>query len=139
MLSVASPLDVETLRAGICRAREDARVPTAAALAELYRAQPSFEIDGAARVRPLRCLDYRAELGAADQLFDVLGSSWIGVLDDASFRDACLSLGMSEHAFNVCARRSVVLDQAQDQIWFLRGTRISPITATALRYAKGLA
>jgi hypothetical protein len=103
-----------------------------------YRAHPAFAIDVQCRVRPLRELDYRVELDPCDQLFvDVFRSSWIGVLDRESFHDACVVRGTKTRTFTARTNRSAVLDEAPGDIWFLRGTRVSPITAAALRYAKG--
>jgi hypothetical protein len=141
ILAVASPLDVSGIRAGVCRTftpRRLVSVPPLSVMTAFYRAHPAFAIDVQCRVRPLRELDYRVELDPCDQLFvDVFRSSWIGVLDRESFHDACVVRGMKTRTFTARTNRSAVLDEAPGDIWFLRGTRVSPITAAALRYAKG--
>jgi len=140
VLAVASPLDVATIRGGVCRTfapRRVALIPPLSVMTAFYGAHSAFAIDVHRRVRPLRELDYRAELDTCDQLFvDVFRSSWIGVLDRESFFDACVSRGMSAQMFAAGTARSAILDQAPGDIWFLRGTRVSPITAAALRQAK---
>jgi hypothetical protein len=142
ILAVASPLDVATIRAGVCRAvprRQAPLLPPAGVMQAFYRAHPAFALDALFRVRSTARLDYTSELGKADQVFvDVLRSSWIGVLDTASFQEACLARGMTARTFNAGTTRSAVLDHPPGDIWCLRGTRVSPITAAALRYAKGV-
>ena len=127
ILAVASPLDVATIRAGVCRTYSPdalALVPPAPVIAAFYGAHPFFAVDGRRRVRPLLELDEQAELGASDRLFvDVLRSSWIGVLERDSFLGGCLARGMSARTFSARTLTSPVLDQAPGDIWFLRGTR----------------
>jgi hypothetical protein len=103
-----------------------------------YRVHPSFAIDALGRVEPVGQLDYRAELGQTDKIFvEVLRASWTGVLDRASFHEACIARGMSAQTFNMRTASSAILDHPADDIWCLRGTRTSPITAAAFRYARG--
>jgi hypothetical protein len=139
MLAVASPLDVATIRAGVCRTYPRAwmaLVPEAAAMAAFYEAHPGFAIDAQGRIRSTRGLDYRSELSRTDLIFvDVLRSSWTGVLDRGPFRDGCLARGMTAQTFSLRTAHSVVLDHPAADIWCLRGTRVSPITAAALRHA----
>ena len=138
MLAVKAPLSVAALRGGVCRAstsRGTALVPPERVMTAVYGAEAGFSVDGSAAVWPRFPLDER-ELPAADRLFvEVLRASWIGVLDGDSFRNACSSAGMSGRAFAFGAARSAVLDQGPGDIWFLRGTRVSSITAAALRRA----
>jgi hypothetical protein len=140
ILAVASLLDAAAIRAGVCRtlpACRLARVPSLSVMTGFYRAHPAFVVDAQGRVQPLHALDYREELGACDRLFvDVFRSSWIGVLDHESFQAACMARGMTAQTFAARSPCSAILDEAPGDIWFLRGTRISPITAAALRHAK---
>jgi len=143
ILSVASPLDVAIVRAGVRRTYPSRRVglvPPAEVVAALFRAHPAFAVDHLGRVAPEAELDYRAELGENDRLFvEVLRASWTGVLDRDSLREACAGRGMSARTFAACAAHSPVLDHPADDIWCLIGTRVSPITAAALRHAKAAA
>jgi hypothetical protein len=142
ILAVTSPLELATIRAGVYRTyppRQAGLVPPAQVIDAFHRAHPSFLIDALGRVRPAADLDYRTELGSTDRIFvEVLRSSWTGVLDPASFRDACLACGMTAQTFNVRTAHSAVLDHPEADIWCLRGTRISPVTAAALRHAKAM-
>jgi hypothetical protein len=139
ILAVASPLDGATIRAGVCRTyarRQATLVPPAGVMDAFYRAHPNFTVDAQGRVRPAGRLDYMTELGKTDRIFvDVLRSSWTGVLDRVSFHDACIARGMTTRTFNVRTAYSAVLDHPAADIWCLRGTRVSPITAAALRHA----
>jgi hypothetical protein len=125
MLSVASPLDLATIRGGICRAyprRQADLVPPARVLAAFYAADPAFVIDARRRVRPSVPLDDRKELGKNDRIFvDVLRSSSTGVLDGVSLRDGCLERGMTRHTFYAARGVSPVLDRRPTGGWCLRG------------------
>ena len=142
ILVVASPLDVATIRAGVCRTyphSHAALVPPVDVMDAFYLANPRFAVDTQRRVRSACPLDYRTELSKTDQVFvEALRSSWTGILDDASFHDACMARGMTTRTFNVRAARSAVLDHPVADIWCLRGTRVSPITAAALRHARAV-
>jgi hypothetical protein len=143
ILAVGAPLDVATVRAGVVRTyprAQAALVPPDGVLAAFFATHPDFGVDTLGRVRPVAELDYRAELGTTDLIFvEVLRASWTGVLDRASFLDACVNRGMTARTFALRAPRSAVLDDPGGEIWCLRGTRVSPITAAALRHAKALA
>jgi hypothetical protein len=139
ILAVSSPLDVTTIRAGVCRTfpgPDAVLVPPPSVMLAFYGAHPAFAVDAQGRVRPAAPLDYRTELGRNDLIFvDVLRSSWIGVLDHVSFRDACIARGMTAEAFCFCTTCSAVLEHPPGDIWCLRGTRVSAVTAAALRRA----
>lgn len=140
ILVVASPLDVATIRAGVCRTHPRslaALIPPTDVMEAFYRANPRFAVDPQRRVRSADLLDDTTELSRTDQIFvEALRSSWTGILDDESFHDACLARGMTTRTFNARAAKSAVLDHPVDDVWCLRGTRISPITAAALRHAR---
>jgi hypothetical protein len=140
ILAVASPLDVATIWAGVCRTysrRQAAFVPPAEVMGAFYAAHSGFAVDAPGRVRSSKELEYRTELGRSDRIFvDVLRSSWTGVLDPASFRDACFACGMAPRTFVVRSVRSAVLDHPATDIWCLRGTRVSALTGAALRHAR---
>jgi hypothetical protein len=142
ILAVAAPLDVATVRAGVVRTyppAQAAHVPPDAVMGAFFGAHPDFAVDVLGRVSPAGELGYRDELGKTDLIFvDALRASWTGVLDRASFLDACVARGMTARTFAVRAPRSAVLDDPGGEIWCLRGTRVSPITAAALRHAKAL-
>jgi hypothetical protein len=124
MLSVASPLDLATIRAGICRAYPSGRaelIPPVPVMAAFYAADPGFVIDARGRVRPRDPLDPRNELGKSDRVFvDVLRSSATGALDGASFRDSCATQGMTRQTFYAVTRLSPVLDRRPSGGWCLR-------------------
>jgi len=142
ILAVASPLHLATLRVGVCRAhrrRLAALIPPVSVLQAFYDTHPDFVLDTRDCVRARAPLDYRVELGKTDRLFvEVLRSSWTGVLDRASFCEACVAGGMSKQTFNSAATYSPVLDHPAPDAWCLRGTRFSPVIVAALRYAKGV-
>jgi hypothetical protein len=142
ILAVTSPLDVATIRAGVCRTyprSHAALVPPADVMDAFYNANPRFAVDAQRRIRSAGLLDYTTELSKTDRVFvEALRSSWTGILDDVSFHDACTARGMTTRTFNVRIAQSAVLDRPAGDIWCLRGTRISAITAAALRHARGV-
>jgi hypothetical protein len=142
ILAVAAPLEVAAVRSGVARTYppvQAVHVPPDGVLAAFFGAHPDFTVDGLGRVSPAGVLDYRHELGTTDLVFvEVLRASWTGVLDRPSFIEACVARGMSARTFALRAPRSAVLDDPGGEIWCLRGTRVSPITAAALRHAKAI-
>jgi hypothetical protein len=127
VLAVSGPLEVAAVRAGISRGyrrRDAALVPPGAVLTAFYRTHPSFDVDCRGRVAAARSVDCSAFLGKNDRLFvEIFSQSSTGVLDGASFRDACLTRGMTPHMFAFCKAYSAVLDRPADDLWRLRGTR----------------
>ena len=103
ILAVASPLDVATVRAGVVRTYPRSAgglVPPDGVLAAFFGAHPDFAVDTLGRVGPVAELDYRAELGTTDLIFvEALRASWTGVLDRASFLEACVARGMTARTF----------------------------------------
>lgn len=126
MLAVRSPLEVAVAHAGLSRAyprRQAALVPPEDVLTALYREHPAFDVDANRRVSTAGPVDCSAFLGKSDRMFvDVFAESRTGVLDVASFRDACDARGMTSHMFAFCKTYSVVLDHRADDVWCLRGT-----------------
>jgi hypothetical protein len=124
ILSVASPLDLATIRAGVCRVyphRKAQLIPPAPVMAAFYATDPAFVIEARGRVKPLLPLDHREELGKSDSIFvDVLRSSPTGALSSTSFRDGCVVRGMTRHTFYAVARLSPVLDRRPTGEWCLR-------------------
>lgn len=139
ILGVASPLDVATIRDGARRSyrfREVALIPPRSVMTAFYQAHAAFAVDADGRVRPAGPLDYRRELGKTEQIFvDVLRSSPTGVLDRASFQEACEARGMNRNTFSVYTTYSPVLEHLGTDIWSLRGIHVSPVAVDALRQA----
>ena len=139
ILAFASPLDVATIRAGLCRSfphAQDVLIPPVRVMEAFYRVHPSFEVDARGRVRGADEFDARAQLSKADQIFvDVLRSSESGALDRGSFRDGCLARGMTPSTFQFGITSSAVLDHPARDAWCLVGTRISPGTLAAMHNA----
>lgn len=138
ILAVASPLDVATIRGGICRAygrRQAPSIPPVTVIAAFCATVPVFLVDAEGRVRPSTPLDHLKELGKSDRVFvDALRSSPTGVLDRAAFHDACVLRGMTSYTFNVATRISVVLENPFARAWCLRGIRPPQDAAAALRH-----
>src|SRR5439155_21479337 len=96
----------------------------------------AFALEANGQVRPSGPLDYRRELGKTEQIFvDVLRSSPTGVLDRASFQEACEARGMNRNTFSVYTTYSPILEHLGTDIWSLRGIHVSPVAVDALRQA----
>jgi len=139
ILSVASPLDVGTIREGARRRyrwRRVSLVPPRDILLAFYRAHPAFTVEEDGRIGSAAPLDYRVELGATDRiLVDVLRMSPTGVLDRTSFEEACMARGMNQSTFSVYTTCAPVLDHLGTDVWALRGVRVDPAAVEALRQA----
>jgi len=139
ILSVVSPMDVSTIRDGARRSyrfRGVTLVPPRDVMTAFYRAHPAFIVEVDGRVRSVDPLDYREELGKTEHIFvDVLRSSPTGVLERASFQEACEALGMNLSTFGVYTTYSAVLNHLGTDIWALRGVQVNPASVDALRRA----
>lgn len=140
ILAVSSPLHVATVRAGVHRAyggRDIDLLPPLHVIAALFAADDSFAIDRRGHVRAAVPSDWQQELGKNDRIFvDALRCSRHGVLGRPAFHDACLARGMTSNMFNNATRLSVVLENPFRGVWCLRGTRVAPAAAAALRGAR---
>lgn len=139
ILSVASPLDVRTLRDGIRRRytfRRLAVLPPRHVLLSFYREHPEFDVLPGEVVHSVDALDYRVELGETERIFvEVLRSSPAGVLDRTSFLRACLERGMNANTFSVYTTYSPILDHLATDVWALRGLPVDTAAVEALRAA----
>ena len=135
ILSVISPMDIATLREGIWRRyqwRHLQLVAPRAILLEFYDAHPDFIVVGQ-YVQPAVPLDYRKELGPSEQVMvDVLRTVATGVLDRASFVDACVARGINPNTLSVMLTYSSVISHLETDAWALRGSDVSPMALKAV-------
>lgn len=135
ILSVISPMDIASLREGIRRRYRWRRlhlVAPRAILLKFYEVHPDFVVDGD-QVSSKTPLDYRKELGASEQaMVDVLRTVPAGILDRASFLDACLQRGINANTFSVLTTYSSVISHPETDAWSIRGARIDPMALKAL-------
>jgi len=149
MLSVTSPLGVSSLRDGIKReytfrnlsgmGRFDLRVPPTDVLRAFLRDHPDFVLTPEDCVRYAQPLDYRHELGQADQaLVDVLRSSPSTVLDRATILQECVERGLNLQTVSTSLTYSCIIEHLDTNIWTLRGADINPAAVEAIRRANAL-
>ena len=149
MLSVVSPISITRLREGIKReymfrnysspGSFDLRVPPADVLRDFLRDHPDFVADEVDGVRPIKPLDYRKQLGQADQLLvDVLRSSPGALLDRATIIRECVERGLNPATVNVSLTYSCLIEHIDTNIWTLRGSDVNPATVEALRRSNAL-
>lgn len=149
MLSVASPIDVMTLREGIRREYRyrghrgggtwSLIVPPRSVLRAYYQIHPEFLIDENDMVRPAAPLDYRTELALNEAIMvDVLRSSPTCVLDRQSLASECARRSMNINTFSLYVTYSPVIVHLGTDIWSLRGMRIDPTAIEAVRSANAL-
>jgi hypothetical protein len=135
ILSVASPLDVETLRAGISRAyapRDAIHLPSPPVINELYAAHPDFSIDDRGRIRLARRAGEVGVLNRADRiLLAAFRTAPHGLLERATLRDACIAQGLTRHAVHGLIARSPLLDSPARNRWCLRGARTGALSVPA--------
>jgi hypothetical protein len=146
ILSVAAPVDLATMRAGVCRAygrRRASLVPPESALEAFFASHPGFVLDRRRRIRPRTPIDYRQQLGKNDRIFvDVFAASGERILERRWLREACLARGMTPHTFDFETKVSVILDNPSTGVWRLRGTSLRAlpndavfVNRTAVSYA----
>ncbi|MGO9420227.1 hypothetical protein [Roseiarcus sp.] len=149
MLSVASPIELSSLREGIRREYRyrgyrgmktwSLLVPPRSVLRAYYRAHPEFMIDENELVKPVDPLDYRVELALNDAiLVDVLRSSPASVLDRASLVAECARRSMNLNTLSLYLTYSPVILHIGTDIWSLRGVRVDPAAIEAVRTANAL-
>ena len=147
MLAVTSPMSIMDIRGGLRRvyffrnsvgtARSwPFRVPPSIVLSEFFKQHPEFDIDEEGRAYAVEKLDYRTELGTADQIYvDSLRSTASCVLDRQSLlRDR----GLNDSTFSVATTYSPILSHVDLNIWTLRGVDVNPAAVEALRAANAL-
>lgn len=146
MLSVASPIHVSLLRDGIRRtyrwrnatkvAAWELIVPPRTVLEAFYRAHPGFTVDESGNVGSTEVLDYKMELGQAEQLIvNVLRSSPPCVLDRETLISACGQRGINENTLSISLTYSPVVEHLGIDLWTLRGIRVDPAAVEAFRIA----
>ena len=146
MLSVASPIHVSSLRDGVRRVYRwrnasgmrswELIVPPKNVLEAFYRAHPEFAVDETGNVSSVELLDYKTELGQAEQvLVNVLRSSPACVLDRETLIKACSRRGINENTLSINLTYSSVVEHLGIDLWTLRGVRVDPAAIEALRVA----
>lgn len=144
MLSVASPLNVKTIRDGVTRAyrgrassnshlRDSLAVPPVAVLRSFFEHHEEFTVDDdlvSCRVS----LDYKDQLGAAERvLVELLRSCAIGVLDRAALARGALEKGLGEASLGAVTSFSPVLERVGMGVWKIRGVVVDPTAVEAVR------
>lgn len=144
MLSVASPLNVKTIRDGIFRVfkwraashshfRDRLVVPPIAVLRSFFEHHEDFLVDGDS-VSCRTLLDYKKLLGDGERvLIEILRSSATGVLDRATLARAALGRGLGEASFGVLTSFSPVLERVGMSVWKIRGVVAHPAAVEAVR------
>ena len=150
MLAVTSPMLISDIRGGLRRVYTfrnstgtakswPLRVPPSNVLTELFEQHPEFSVDDQGRACSAETLDYRKELGPADQVFvDALQSTSSSVLDRQSLLRECRNRGLNDNSFSVITTYSPILSHVDLNIWTLRGVDVNPAAVEALRAANAL-
>jgi hypothetical protein len=142
ILSVVCPVDVATIRDGArrkYRLREAGVVPPRSVMTAFLRAQAVFRVDEAGLITTVHPLDYRQELGTAEQLIvEVLRASPTGILDREGLARGCEARGLNPSTLGVMTSYSPILEHLGTDMWALRGTRVDPAAVEAFREANAL-
>ncbi len=144
LLSVASPLDLNTIREGIRRQylqRNLSRtltVPPRSVLAAFYATNPAFVVEDDGQISSAVLLDYRKELGLTEQVFvEVLRTTPTCMLDRQSFIKECGERGVNLNTVNAMLTFSPIIQRVDTGIWGLRGVHVDPVTVTMMRESLG--
>jgi hypothetical protein len=145
MLSVTAVLDVATMREGIRRhfrfRQSMARrrgltmlIPPRQVLVSYFLAHPEFVVLENERVKALRPIDYRMELGTVEQVIvDTLNGVSTNLLDRPSVIEGCAERGVNPNSVSTMLSYSSIVEQVTPGIWTLRGRRVDPAAVEALR------
>jgi hypothetical protein len=150
MLAVTSTLKISDIRGGLRRvysfrnstgtARSwPLRVPPSQVLTEFFKQHPEFSIDEDGNAVSAEKLDYRKELGPAEQIFvDAIRSTPTSLLDRQSLLRECRDRGLKDNSFSVITTYSPILSHVDLNIWTLRGIDVNPAAVEALRSVNAL-
>jgi hypothetical protein len=150
MLSVATPIEVGTLREGVRKAFRFRRlsapgrtrapnVPPRDILAAYYRAHPEFVLGEAGMVRSATPLDYRVELVGVEQvLARVLRASPTNFLDRAGLLEGCLALGVNPSTLWTILSYSAVVQHIAPGLWSLRGMQVNAVAVDAVLQSEAM-
>lgn len=149
MLSVASPIELSSIREGVRREYRyrghrgiktwSLLVPPRSVLRGYYQTHPEFLIDENDLLKPIDPLDYRVELAMNDSIMvDVLRSSPACVLDRASLASECSRRSMNINTFSLYLTYSPVIVHLGTDVWSLRGVRVDPAAVQAVQAANAL-
>lgn len=138
MLSVNAPLTAQSLFEGVARKnkfRGREIVPPPDAILAFAEASPHFTMDRDL-ISPVTPLDYHEVLGAvAASVVDVIKASPYGVMDRASFNQACEDVGISRNTLNVWTSYAEWLERVARNVWGPRGVRVSPAVVAEIQNA----
>ncbi len=150
ILSVTSPMQISGIRGGLRRVYSfrnstgtakswPLRVPPSNVLTEFFKQHSEFDIDENGNVISVEKLDYRKELGPAEQTFvDAIRSTPTSVLDRQSLLRECRERGLKDNSFSVITTYSPILSHVDLNIWTLRGIDVNPAAVEALRSVNAL-
>jgi len=138
MLSVNAPLTAQSLFEGFMRKQKFRRreiVPPPDAILAFAEASPYFTVDRGL-ISPVAPLDYHEVLGAvAASVVDVIKASPYGVMDRASFNQACEDAGISSNSLTVWTTYAEWLERVARNVWGPRGVRVSPAVVAEIQNA----
>ncbi len=148
LLSVASPLDLNTIREGVRRQylqrtlshspSYSLTVPPRSVLVAFYAANPAFVVESDGRIGSAVPLDYREELGATEQVFvEILRATPTCMLDRHSFIRECEVRGVNLNTVHAFLTFSPIIQRVDTGIWGLRGVHVDPVAVTMMRESSG--
>jgi hypothetical protein len=149
MLSVTSPISVESLREGIRRNFKYRQyrglgtwplvVPPRNVLQAIYQAHPEFTINDANEVDSVAPLDIRNELpGAEGIMVEILRSSPTSVMDRRTLWRRCTERGINSATFESYLSFAPSIERIHTEIYSPRGIKLESAAVEALRREKSL-
>jgi hypothetical protein len=141
MLSVNSPMSLQTLREGIRRherGRDRSSPPPLAVLEAFYRSRPAYAVDQLGRISMTTALPTWSHVSPAErQMVEILRRAPDALMDRNSLVEACYAAGMNLATVTQFTSYNPCLERIAPNVWAPRGTHVSPAVLAEFRRLHG--
>jgi hypothetical protein len=141
MLSVNSPMSLQTLREGMRRherGRDRSSPPPLAVLEAFYKSRPEYAIDQQGRISTTAALPSLSRVSKAErQMIQILKRAPDALMDRATLVEACYAAGMNLATVTQFTSYNPCLERIAPNVWAPRGTNVSPAVLREFRRMHG--
>jgi hypothetical protein len=141
MLSVNSPMSLQTLREGMRRherGRDRSSPPPLAILEAFYHSRPEYVVDPQGRISMATALPSWSHVSAAErQMIQILRRAPDALMDRNSLVEACYEDGMNLATVTQFTSYNPCLERIAPNVWAPRGTNVSPAVVAEFRRLHG--
>jgi hypothetical protein len=141
MLSVTSPLSLQSLREGMRRNeryRGRSAPPPLTVLKAFYRSRHDFNVDELGRVTAVRKVAPASFLTSVEtQMMQILRTAPNALMDRNTFVEACHAAGINLATVSLWTSYNPCLERVAPNVWAPRGTSVSPAVLEEFRREHG--